>query len=122
MKKLWLLLATVVVLAGCASTIDLGHERYGVTKVSEERSLFGTNGGFMYLDDCAKVYDPQTKLPTWADCKTIAGPVPIYSQGVGGQIVGGALTGIGFGLGSAFSGASGSSAASSSTAISGKGH
>ena len=108
---------------GCASTIDYGNGRYGVTKVSEERSLFGTNGGFMYLENCAKVYDPQTKLPDWADCKTVAGPVPIYSQGTGGQLGGGIATGLGFGLGSVFSGATGatSSAVSSATAA-GKGH
>ena len=117
---------SLLFLAGCASYIDYGNGRYGVTRVSEERSPFGTNAGFAYLDNCEGKQDPDyhyQKL-SFSDCHAITPISSISSQGQGGQIVGGALMGLGFGLGSAFSGASGASASltSSSIATGGKGH
>ena len=123
-KPLAALLLTLL-LSGCASYIDYGDGRYGVTRVSEERSAFGTNGGFMYLDNCHGTQDPSYSYQklTFSDCKVVTPLTPIYSQGVGGQIVGGALTGLGFGLGSAFSGVSNSaSSVSNATAAGAKGH
>lgn len=112
-------------LTACASYIDYGGGRYGVTRVSEQPSMFGTNAGFAYLENCQGIqqegYNYQ-KL-TFVDCHPITPPQLITSQGQGGQIVGGALTGLGFGLGSAFGGSTTSSssaagASSSSTSSS----
>mgnify|MGYP001563018027 CR=1 FL=1 len=124
MKRLvWAL--PLFLLGGCASYIDYGNGRYGVTKVSEERSLFGTNGGFMFLENCeGKRANPGATLE-FTDCHTMTPLTPIYSQGVGGQLGGGIATGLGFGLGSVFSGATGttSSAVSNAAATAGsKGH
>jgi hypothetical protein len=106
-----------LVLTGCASYIDYGDGRYGVTKVSEQRSPFGTNGGFAVLQNCEGRYGNLGL--EFTDCHDLTNYHPIYSQGQGGQVVSGALTGLGFGLGSAFSGAgSVSSSAVSSSAVS----
>ena len=119
-----ILLAILVMgTTACASYIDYGNGRYGVTRVSEERSPFGTNAGFAYLDNCeGKRANPGATLE-FTDCHPITPLSVISSQGQGGVIVSGALNGLGFGLGSAFSGATGatSSAVSSATA-GGKGH
>ena len=109
------LLCLAVLVSGCASYIDYGDGRYGVTRVSEERSAFGTNGGFMILQNCEG--KPGAYGMNFSDCKNMSDYTPIYSQGVGGQVVGGALTGLGFGLGSVFSGAGGASSSASSSAI-----
>lgn len=115
-------------LVGCASYIDYGNGRYGVTRVSEERSPFGTNAGWTYLDNCEGYRQNPGSMLEFKDCRPMMAPVPISSQGQGGQIVGGALTGLGFGLGSAFSGATGATSTSTSNSISnaaasgGKGH
>lgn len=112
---------------GCASYIDYGNGRYGVTRVSEERSPFGTNAGFAYLDNCeGRRANPGATLE-FTDCHAVTPLSVISSQGQGGAIVGGALNGLGFGLGSAFSGVSSgasstSSAISNATAVGGKGH
>ena len=123
-----LLAGLLGVLTACATYIDLGEGRYGVTRVSEDRSPFGTNAGFSYLENCKGTQAPgynYQKL-TFSECFRVTDVVPIQSQGQGGQIVGGALTGLGFGLGSAFGGSSatssrGASSSSSSSAISGAG-
>ena len=110
-------------LTACASYIDYGNGRYGVTRVSEERSPFGTNAGFAYLDNCEGYrLNPGATLE-FKDCHPVTPLSVISSQGQGGVIVSGALNGLGFGLGSAFSGATGatSSAVSSATAA-GKSH
>lgn len=111
-----LLWALPFLLVGCASYIDYGEGRYGVTKVSEERSAFGTNGGFMVMYNC-KGTKGNLGLE-FDDCNPVTHLTPIYSQGVGGQIVGGALTGLGFGLGSAFSGVSNSASSISNATAS----
>lgn len=113
-------------LTACSTYMELGNGRYGVTKVSEERSPFGTNAGYALLENCQGTQEPgynYQKLK-FTDCHPITQITPFSSQGQGGQILGGALTGLGFGLGSAFSGAGGSSssaASSSSSAVGGRG-
>jgi len=118
-----LLFIPSVLLIGCASYIDYGDGRYGVTKVSEHRSPFGTNGGFAVLQNCEGRYGNLGL--EFTDCHDLTGYHPIYSQGQGGQVVSGAMTGLGFGLGSAFSGAgsvSSSAASSSAVSVPAKGH
>jgi hypothetical protein len=89
----------IVFLAGCASYIDLGEGRYGVTRVSEERSPFGTNAGFAYLEDCkGKVNKNNWGKLEFTDCNLMTAPQLIYSQGQGGQIVQGVLIGVGTGV------------------------
>ena len=99
---------------GCSTYIDLGDGRYGVTKVAEERSPFGTNAGFAFLANCkgTQVEGYNYQKLEFSDCHRITEIAPISSQGQGGQIVGGALTGLGFGLGSAFGGSTTSSSSS----------
>ena len=105
---MYFLAAFVLVLTGCSTYAELGQDRIGRTLISEHRSPFGTNMGFAKLQDCEKHYDSQRVFYEPINCMDVTGWMPMYSQGVGGQIVGGALTGLGFGLGSAFSGASNS--------------
>ena len=121
MKAIYLLLLPLV-LIGCTTTHDLGNGRVAKTQVSEERSAFGTNMGFAKLEDCLATQSKQTTMMEYSDCHTIKEWELTSSQGVGGQIVGGALTGLGFGLGSAFSGSTNSASAvsnASSTAARG---
>jgi hypothetical protein len=130
MKRFWILLPCVLLLlGGCASYIDYGGGRYGVTRVSEERSPFGTNAGFAYLENCEGRTDPNKVGLQFSDCHPVTPVLIISSQGVGGQIVGGALTGLGFGLGNAFAPSNGASAVQSQSqlgiqnvTVPGKGH
>lgn len=104
----------LLMMAGCATYADLGNGRVARTLTTEERSMFGTNAGFMQLQNCLRVQAPSTIAnPTYQDCTPMSAWVPISSQGVGGQVVGGALTGLGFGLGSAFAPSGGASAVQS---------
>jgi uncharacterized membrane protein YedE/YeeE len=115
-------LVGLFMVTGCASYVDLQNGRALMT---EQRSPFGTNGGFMQMQECDKTVDPNSKLVVYEhNCIAKSEWIPVYSQGQGGQILGGALTGLGFGLGSVFSGASGASASSTSSSIAtgGKGH
>jgi hypothetical protein len=107
----------LVFLAGCATYADLGQGHVARTLVSEERSAFGTNMGFGKLQHCEK--NDKGEL---SNCRDLTAWTPMWSQGVGGQVVSGALTGLGFGLGSAFSGASsGASSVSNAAATASKG-
>lgn len=112
----------------CATYHDAGNGHYNITKTTEDPHLFGTNMGFARIENCVGTKDPAYPLSSmkFSECNPVTQWIPMSSQGQGGQIVGGALTGLGFGLGSAFGASSGSSAISSSeaTAISGggKGH
>ena len=124
-QLLWAL--PLLVLTGCASYIDYGNGRYGVARVSEQRSPFGTNAGFTYLDNCEGTQANPGASLEFRDCHPVTPISVISSQGQGGQVVSGALNGLGFGLGSAFSGVSSgasstSNAVSSATAAGGKGH
>ena len=89
-----------LLLGGCATYADLGQGHVARTLVSEERSAFGTNMGFSKLQHCER--NDKGEL---GNCHDLTAWTPMWSQGVGGAIVGGAFTGLGFGLGSAFSGA-----------------
>lgn len=115
-------------LGACSSYVDLGNGKAMRTVLTEERSPFGTNAGWMQLQECDKIQDPDWNMPhdKYVNCHPHSVWTPIHSQGQGGQVVGGALTGLGFGLGNAFSGATSSSASSSaasSSAVSGgRGH
>jgi hypothetical protein len=100
-------------LVGCASYVNLDNGKAMRTVVTELRSPFGTNAGFMQLQQCdAKQREGYNyeKLDL-TNCQAHSAWIPINSQGQGGQILGGALTGLGFGLGSAFGGSSTSSSA-----------
>jgi hypothetical protein len=113
----WLLGIPVLFMVGCSTYAELGQGHVARTLVSEERSAFGTNMGFSKLQHCEKNDKGEV-----SNCTDMTGWVPMWSQGTGGQVVGGALTGLGFGLGSAFSGASNSaSAVSNAAATAGKG-
>ena len=110
-----------LLLAGCASPYDLGNGRYAVTRVSEERSPFGTNVAWTRLEDCAEVREEQPNGNTrtvYKDCHPLSRWEMASSQGQGGQIAAGALIGLGFGLGSAFGPSSSTSSSSSSSAVS----
>jgi hypothetical protein len=122
LKSVPLVLLAAFGLTACATYHDAGNGRYNVTKTTQEPSLFGTNMGFARIENCARP-QPDYYPAVFTDCNPVTGWTPMYSQGQGGQVVGGALTGLGFGLGSAFGSSSGASAISSSeaTAISGGG-
>jgi hypothetical protein len=92
----------VMVLSGCATYHDAGNGRYNVTETTEVRSPFGTNMGFARVANCkGEKAHPNDLSMTLTDCNPVTGWVPMSSQGQGGQVVGGALTGIGAGVGGA---------------------
>lgn len=101
-----------VFLVGCATYADLGQNHVARTIVTEERSLFGTNMGFAKLQHCEKDKDGEL-----VNCHDMSAWTPMWSQGVGGQLVGGGLTGLGTGLGLAY-GSFGSSSSAVSNAVS----
>lgn len=103
---MYLIAIFALLLSGCSTYADLGQDHVARTLVTEQRSAFGTNMGFAKLQHCEKKYTNTDKtVYELVNCTDLSGWQPMYSQGVGGQVVGGALTGLGFGLGSAFSGA-----------------
>ena len=119
-----LLCVAAMGLTACASYIDYGNGRYGVTRVSEERSPFGTNAGFAFLENCEGFRQNPGATLEFKDCRQITPITPIQSQGQGGQVVGGAFTGIGMGVGGAMVN-TGSSVIQSVTTVGGghgKGH
>ncbi len=117
MRLLWLL---PLVLVGCTSVMPLGEGRFAVPETVEVRSPFGTNAGYVRLQNCAREASalPGLSQYDYVDCHTIHPWTVTQSQGQGGQVASGALTGLGFGLGNVFSGAGGvSSSSSSSSAV-----
>lgn len=92
---------------GCASYADLGNGHRGQLETMAVRDAFGTNVVAFRAKHCEKAPGEQQEYSKcrWMTPEEQAQWFPGTSQGVGGQIVGGALTGLGFGLGSAFSGA-----------------
>ena len=91
-------LLAVMFMAGCASYADLGGGRYAKTALSEERSPFGTNSGFAQLQDCKGEKAHWYSFMEYSDCQPINGWQLVTSQGQGGIIAAGALTGIGIGV------------------------
>ena len=88
----------VLFLAGCASYGELGNGRYAKTALSEERSPFGTNSGFARLENCKGHKPHWYSITEYSDCQAINEWQLVSSQGQGGQIVAGAMTGIGIGV------------------------
>lgn len=115
----------VLLLSACTSVHDLGGGRYIVPRVAEVRSPFGTNAGFVMLETCdgvphaAQWSQPFAPAIDYLNCQGLTDWQPVSSQGQGGQIVQGVLTGIGLGvLGATMPGGSvSSSAVSSSTTM-----
>jgi hypothetical protein len=102
-----------VMTAGCTTTHDLGDGRYLVPRAVEERSLFGTNMGFAWIEDCQGKPDPKQYGMVYEDCKLVTEKIPMSSQGQGGQIASGLLQAAGFwGLGALMPGGSVSNSAS----------
>lgn len=92
---------------GCTSVVDLGKGRVAVPRYAEVRSPFGTNAGFIRVDECYSVVKKEEGLqplfPTveYVDCVQATNWEPVSSQGQGGQIVQGALIGGGIAGGAA---------------------
>ena len=128
MKKLVLFLP-MLGLVGCVSDMDLGNGRVMNLAKVEHRSAFGVNDSRSRLRDCAVVKD-EKGFDAYTDCKWMESEWrQSNSPGQGGQIVSGALQGIGLGVaGSLIGNAGGGSSASASaqagaSAVSGgKGH
>lgn len=95
-----IIITTLCLLAtGCTSVADLGKGRVAVPRYVEVRSPFGTNAGFIRVDECYAVEKKEEGLqplnPTveYVDCVQATNWEPVSSQGQGGQIVEGALIG-----------------------------
>lgn len=96
----WLIAIGLLFLSGCTTVHDLGAGRYLVPRTVEERSLFGTNMGFAWVEACDGMADPKQPGMLYYNCEPVTGKIPMSSQGQGGQVVSGALQMIGlFGLG-----------------------
>lgn len=105
---MYALIAVVVLfLAGCTSTHDLGGGRYLVPRTVEERSLFGTNMGFAWIEACDGMADPKQPGMIYRNCLAVTEKIPMSSQGQGGQITSGLLNAAGlWGLGALIPGGS----------------
>ncbi len=96
----------LITLSACTTVHEWGNGRVAVPRVVEVRSPFGTNAGFVMVEDCeghVKVEEglqPLFPETIYTDCHAMTGWVPTSSQGQGGQIVQGLLNGAGLvGLG-----------------------
>ena len=98
MKDSCLLILGIVVLGGCASYADLGNGRYAKTGFSEERSPFGTNGGYTRLENCKGDKAHWFSTLELSECRPLTDWVPVSSQGQGGQVAAGALNAVGLGI------------------------
>ena len=119
MKRL--LLIPVLFFAGCSTYADLSHDRVARTLTTEERSPFGTNMGFSKVQHCDKKYDEHGFFVP-VNCVDVTPWTPMWSQGQGGQVLGGVAAGAGAAIGGALvdTGASVTQTVIQSTA--GKGH
>ena len=98
MKSLLILFA-VLGLVGCASVYDYGDGHVAVVRSAEERSPFGTNVGFAKLQKCEKVEaSKHPLLYSYANCYDLTEWTPVWSQGQGGQVAAGLMTGVGIGV------------------------
>lgn len=122
MRLVWAL--PLLLLLGCSTyNYDLKNGRADVTVTTEQRSPFGTNMGFARVENCkVEKAHPNDLSETLSECNPVTHWVPMWSQGVGGQIVGGALTGIGAGVGGAMVNTGNSVIQSVTTTSGGKGH
>jgi hypothetical protein len=94
------LILTTLLITGCTTTHDLGNGKYLVPRAIEERSLFGTNMGFAWIESCDGQVDPKKPGMLYTNCTEVTAKVPMSSQGQGGQITSGLLQAAGFwGLG-----------------------
>lgn len=137
MKGWYWSLAGLLLMTGCTTVYERGNGRVVVTRVSEQRSPFGTNITWTQLTDCEAVKKSDGGLvplfggTDYFDCQPLSGWVPMASQGQGGQIAQGVLNGAGLvGLGALMPSAgttvnavsSSSSAASATAKMPGAGH
>ena len=91
-------LFAVLVLAGCSSVAELGGGMYAKTISSQERAPFGTNTGHAKLDICRGQQGHWWQSVQLYDCRTEVEWQLVSSQGQGGIIVAGAMTGVGIGV------------------------
>jgi hypothetical protein len=90
----------LLLLVGCTTAHDLGGGRYLVPRAIEERSLFGTNMGFAWIEACDGMADPKQPGMLYRNCEPVTEKIPMSSQGQGGQITSGLLNAAGlWGLG-----------------------
>lgn len=85
-------------LVGCTTVHELGNGRVVVPRTAEVRSPFGTNATWTMLENCESRPMPPGQGTEYVDCQGLTDWVPMSSQGQGGQIVSGALTGLGIGV------------------------
>ena len=111
-------------LTACVSDMDLGNGRVMTLKKVEHRSAFGVNDSRSRLADCIKARDEQDLTSyVYTDCHWMESEWrQSSSPGQGGQIVHGALQGIGLGVAGTMIGGTSNSAtaganASSSTSV-----
>lgn len=94
------LIVSLLFLSGCTTVHDLGAGRYLVPRTVEERSLLGTNMGFVWIENCQGRVDPKQPGMIYENCERVTEWVPMSSQGQGGQIMSGLLNAAGlWGLG-----------------------
>lgn len=127
----WFVALSLLVISGCTTTHDLGGGKYLVPRTVEERSLFGTNMGFAWIEKCDGEADPKQPGMIYRNCTQVTEKIPMSSQGQGGQIASGLMQAAGFwGLGALMpatninnsSVSTGSTATSTATSIVGGGH
>ena len=87
-----------VLLLGCTTVHDLGNGRAVVPRTAEVRSPFGTNMGFVMLENCEARQIRPGATTEYVDCHGVTDWVPMSSQGQGGQIAAGALNAAGLGI------------------------
>ena len=97
---------TAVTLVGCTSVIQRPDGTWDVPAQVERRSVFGSNQSGLLIDSCKTEVFRWYWENTYKDCTEKVPYQFASSPGVGGPIVGGALTGMGIGLGLAHSGSS----------------
>lgn len=112
--------AVLLALTGCTSVQDLGGGRWAVPETVEVRSPFGTNAGYVRLQNCAReaTSNPSFSQYDYVNCHTMHGWTPTQSQGQGGQVAIGMGIGLGAGIGGVLGGASSSATAGSSSSSS----
>lgn len=120
--KALMALIVVIGLSGCMSPYKQPDGSFLVTKHSEIRSVFGTNGGFDFVEKCK---GPDKKVMWYSEsdfthCEQMALDSNMafhkQSRGAGPEIVGAAIMGASLGTGAALSGGAKASAGAAATA------